>query len=213
MEMMRMWRDGSRFFSRGQMNLSTHGAVGGFPARFMEQDIVYFDLETKRTANDVGGWDQRAKMGMSLGVTYSTRLGEYQIFMEKDVDALIDQLVRADLVVGCNVVRFDYGVLMAYTIMDLPAQCRTLDLITDLETVIGHRVGLDAMASASLGVGKTAGGLDAVRWWREGRLMELAEYCCYDVKCTKLVHEYGRDNGQIFYIDKSQRKQTAVVKW
>ncbi len=30
-------------------------------------DIVYFDLETQRTANDVGGWDKKDLMGMSLG--------------------------------------------------------------------------------------------------------------------------------------------------
>ena len=36
-------------------------------------DIVYFDLETQRTANDAGGWDKKAAMGMSVGVTYSTR--------------------------------------------------------------------------------------------------------------------------------------------
>ena len=43
-------------------------------------DIVYFDLETQRTANDVGGWDRKHEMGMSLGVTYSTRDGIYEIF-------------------------------------------------------------------------------------------------------------------------------------
>jgi hypothetical protein len=179
----------------------------------MEKDIVYFDLETQRTANDAGGWDQKAKMGMSIGVTYSTRLGEYQIFTEKNVDALVQQLLRADLVVGFNVINFDYEVLMAYTIVDLPSQCRTLDLLVEIEKVLGHRVGLDSVASASLGIGKTADGLDAIRWWREKRLMEIAEYCCYDVKCTKVVHEFGRDNGHVFYFDKSQRKQSVSVKW
>ncbi len=104
----------------------------------MEKDIVYFDLETQRTANDAGGWDQKAKMGMSIGVTYSTKLGEYRIFQEKDVDALIKQLLGADLVVGFNLINFDYEVLMAYTIVDLPAQCRTLDLMVDIEKVLGH---------------------------------------------------------------------------
>ena len=41
----------------------------------MPRDIVYFDLETQRTANDVGGWDKKRDMGMSLGVTFSTRTG------------------------------------------------------------------------------------------------------------------------------------------
>ena len=38
-------------------------------------------------------------------------------------------------------------------------------------------------------------------FWKspEGKLVELAEYCCYDVKITKLLHEYGCKNREVFY--------------
>ena len=49
---------------------------------FHVANIVYFDLETQRTANDAGGWDKKRDMGMSVGVTYSTALGEYRIYSE-----------------------------------------------------------------------------------------------------------------------------------
>jgi hypothetical protein len=179
----------------------------------MAPDIVYFDLETQRTANDAGGWDRKRDMGMSIGVTYSTRRGEYRIYAEKKVDALIEQLVRADLVIGYNVVNFDYEVLMGYTVLDLPHQCRTLDLMVDIEAKLGHRLGLDSVATASLGVGKTGDGLDAIRWWREGRLLDIAEYCCFDVKCTKLVHEYGREHKKLHFHDRFQQKRTVPVEW
>src|SRR5215218_4511634 len=179
----------------------------------MSADIVYFDLETQRTANDAGGWQRKQDMGMSVGVTYSTRSGEYRIYSEKQVQELIDQLVRADLVVGYNVVNFDYEVLMGYTILDLPDRCRTLDLLVELERTLGHRVGLDAVANATLGVGKTGDGLDAIRWWREGRLCDIAEYCCFDVKCTKLVHEFGVGNRKLYYHDRFQKKQAVGVEW
>lgn len=179
----------------------------------MSRDIVYFDLETQRTANDAGGWDKKRDMGMSIGVTYSTALGEYRIYTEKNVQQLIDQLCRADLVVGFNVINFDYEVLMGYTILDLPHQCCTLDLMVDIEAKLGHRLGLDAVATATLGVGKTGDGLDAIRWWREGKLLQIAEYCCFDVKCTKLVHEYGRDHKKLFYTDRFQQKKSVAVEW
>ncbi|MGB7840819.1 MAG: hypothetical protein WBL40_22190, partial [Terrimicrobiaceae bacterium] len=83
-------------------------------------DIVYFDLETQRTANDVGGWDRKNRMGMSVGVIYSTANGTYEIFPESRADDLVARLRKADLVVGYNIVSFDYEVLMAYTILDLP---------------------------------------------------------------------------------------------
>jgi hypothetical protein len=179
----------------------------------MSRDIVYFDLETQRTANDAGGWDKKAAMGMSLGVTYSTRLGEYRIYPEKRVNDLVQQLMRADLVVGFNVISFDYEVLMGYTTYDLPHLCTTLDMLVEIEKKLGHRLGLDAVASASLGVGKTGDGLDAIRWWREGKLLEIAEYCCFDVKCTKLVHEFGTAQKQLFYNDRFQQRRSVAVEW
>jgi len=179
----------------------------------MLPDIVYFDLETQRTANDAGGWDRKRDMGMSVGVTYSTRLGEYRIYGERRVEELVQQLLRADLVVGFNVVNFDYEVLMGYTPYDLPHLCRTLDLMVDIEKKLGHRLGLDAVASASIGVGKTGDGLDAIRWWREGRLLDIAEYCCFDVKCTKLVHEFGIAKKQLFYTDRFQQRKSVAVEW
>ncbi len=179
----------------------------------MAKDIVYFDLETQRTANDAGGWDKKRDMGISLAVTYSTASEEYRIFSEKDVNALVDQLVRADLVVGFNVINFDYEVLAAYTILDLAHTTRTLDLLVEIEKKLGHRLSLDSIASATLGVGKTGDGLDAIRWWREGRLLEIAEYCCFDVKCTKLVHEYGAKHHVLQFVDKFQNRRSVQVDW
>ena len=179
----------------------------------MAQDIVYFDLETQRTAGDVGGWSGKAKMGMSIGVTYSTATGQYHIYGEKDTDALVQQLLAADLVVGFNQIYFDYEVLMAYTILDLRDQLRSLDLMLELEKGLDHRPKLEAVAMASLGVGKSADGLQAIRWWQEGKILEIARYCCFDVKATKMVHEYGVKHGHVKYVDKFGRVQTVPVDW
>lgn len=176
-------------------------------------DIVYFDLETQRTANDVGGWDKKAEMGMSLGVTYSTADSAYEIFSEKRAGDLVARLQRADLVVGYNIVSFDYEVLMAYTILDLPHHLPTLDLLLEVEKSIGHRLKLEDVAQGTFGVGKVAEGLDAIRWWREGKLMEIAEYCCFDVKVTKMVHEHGSQHRELYYNDRFNRKQRMEVTW
>ncbi len=179
----------------------------------MPKNIVYFDLETQRSAGDVGGWANKAKMGMSVGVTYSTARGEYVIYSENMVDALVKELMTADLVVGFNVLSFDYEVLMAYTPMDLAYNTRTLDMLNDVATVVGSKLGLDTLAKASLGVGKTAEGMDAVRWWRDGKYLAVAEYCCYDVKATRLVHEYGLRHRQLHYFDRNQHRQSFEIEW
>jgi hypothetical protein len=179
----------------------------------LPMDIVYFDLETQRTANDVGGWDKKHQMGMSVGVTYSTAEGTYEIFSESRAGDLVARLRKADLVVGYNILSFDYEVLMAYTILDLPHYLPTLDLLLHVERASGHRLKLEELAQGTLGMGKIAEGLDAIRWWREGKVMEIAKYCCFDVKVTRLVHEHGVRHGELFYSDRFGRKQRMEINW
>lgn len=176
------------------------------------KNIVYFDLETQKSADEVGGWNNIARMGLSIGVTFSTARGDYQIYGEKQVDELLKDLQRADLVVGFNILRFDYEVLHGYTAYDLN-QLPTLDLMVDLQNKLQHRLSLDSIATATFGVEKTAEGLQAIRWFKEGRLLEIAEYCCYDVKITKLVHEYGRQQRQVHYHNRFGKKMTVPVSW
>ncbi|MEY5016647.1 MAG: hypothetical protein RIS92_3005 [Verrucomicrobiota bacterium] len=179
----------------------------------MERDIVYFDLETQRSSQDVGGWDKKRDMGVSVAVTYSTAAGAYRIYREKEMDALVDQLRRAHMVVGYNLINFDYEVLQKYTVLDLASVVPTLDLLVEIEKRLKSRVPLDAVASASLGVGKTADGLQAIAWWRQGKILEIAEYCCFDVKCTKLVHEFGIQNKKIFYENRSRQRCELAIDW
>jgi DEAD/DEAH box helicase domain-containing protein len=151
-------------------------------------------------------------MGMSIGVTYSTGRGEYTIYSEPKVNDLIRELQRADLVVGFNNLRFDYEVLHGYTAFDL-RQIPTLDLMVDLQQRLQHRLSLDSIATATFGVEKTAEGLQAIQWFKEGRMLEIAEYCCYDVKLTRLVHEYGVQNRQLHYHNRFGRKLSVEVSW
>ncbi|NDB96117.1 MAG: helicase [Verrucomicrobia bacterium] len=176
-------------------------------------NIVYFDLETQKVAAEVGGWGNIDKMGISVAALYHADKGEYSVYLEKDVDRLVAELRRADLVVGFNVLRFDYTVLSAYSVFDF-STVPTLDLMVSIEERIKHRVGLDAVAEATCGVKKTANGMEAIQWWREGKQKQVAEYCCYDVKTTRLVHEHGVRTGKVAYVShKTFLKQYVSVDW
>jgi DEAD/DEAH box helicase domain-containing protein len=177
------------------------------------KNTVYFDLETQKSAEEVGGWDKVRDMRMSIGVTYSTARGEYRIYREQEVNALIDELRRADLVVGFNTVRFDYEVLAGHNPFFEAQQVPTLDMLVELQKTLQHRLSLDSLASATLGVEKTAEGTQALRWYREGKLLEIAEYCCYDVKITRLVHEYGLSHKRLHYLNRAGKKLAVAVTW
>jgi DEAD/DEAH box helicase domain-containing protein len=170
-------------------------------------------LETQKSAGDVGGWDNIRDMRMSVGVTYSTARSEYKIYRETQVNALIEELRRADLVIGFNTLRFDYEVLAGHNPLFDAGQIRSLDMLVDLEKTLRHRLSLDSIAQATLGVEKTSEGLQALRWYREGKLLEIAEYCCFDVKITRLVHEYGAAHKRLHYTDKHGRKLSVAVAW
>jgi hypothetical protein len=176
------------------------------------KNIVYFDLETQRSADEVGGWDKISRMGMSIGVIFHAGRGEYVIFGENHIEELLSCLQRADLVVGFNILRFDYEVLHGYTALDL-RQLPTLDLMVDLQNKLQHRLSLDAIASATFGLEKTAHGMQALDWFKAGRLLDIAEYCCYDVKLTRLVHEHGSKHRQVHYHDRMGKKRTVPVNW
>ncbi|HIL24424.1 MAG TPA: helicase [Verrucomicrobia bacterium] len=178
----------------------------------MSQNIVYFDLETKHSADDVGGWSHIDKMGMSIGVTYSTARGDYKVYGEPEVEDLIKEIQRADLVVGFNHIRFDYRVLEGYSIFDF-SQVPSLDMLIVLNEKLGHRLKLDSIAQATLGCEKSAEGLQAIEWFKQGKMAEIAEYCCFDVKITKLVHEYGAAHGHLFYNNRFGNKLKVEVEW
>jgi DEAD/DEAH box helicase domain-containing protein len=179
----------------------------------LAKNVVYFDLETQKSADEVGGWDRIREMKMSIGVTYSTARGDYKIYGENEVNALIDELRRADLVVGFNNLRFDYEVLAGHNPFFDVEQIPTLDMLVELQKTLQHRLSLDSIASATLGVEKTSEGLQAIRWYKEGRLLEIAEYCCYDVKITRLVHEHGSARKQLHYVNRFGKTMSVSVSW
>jgi len=176
------------------------------------KNILYFDLETQKSAEEFGGWNHISRMGMSVGVTFSTATGDYRIYSEKQVDELIKDLQRADLIVGFNHLRFDYEVLHGYTTFDL-RQLPTLDMMIELQTRLQHRLSLDSIATATFGVEKSAEGMQAIQWYRQGKLLEIAEYCCYDVKLTRLMHEYGLQYRQLHYRNRFGKKLSVPVNW
>jgi DEAD/DEAH box helicase domain-containing protein len=174
--------------------------------------IVAFDLETQHTADEVGGWHNIRDMRLAVAVTYDAALDVYRDYTEEVVDRLIATLHSADLVVGYNVIRFDYEVVRAYTddpLSDLP----TLDMLQDLHRTLGWRPKLDSVAAATLNEGKSADGLQAVRWFQDGQLDKVIAYCRRDVEVTWKVYQFGRRNGFVQYRDRKWRTHKVPVHW
>ena len=173
---------------------------------------VFFDLETKRTFDEVGGRSNIRKLGMAAAVTYNTAAAAYRRYTESRVAELIAELKSADPVVGYNVLEFDYEVLRAYA-DEAFEQLPTLDLMQCLAQRLGFRPSLESVATATLGLNKSADGLQAVRWYRQGLIDKVLDYCEKDVEITRQVYEYGSHHRYVYYWDKQYQRRAVVVSW
>jgi DEAD/DEAH box helicase domain-containing protein len=173
---------------------------------------IIFDLETQNTFQEVGG-HYPDRLQMSVAVTYNTLDQVYRRYTEANASQLALDLSAADLVVGYNLYGFDYVVLQQYTQAVELARLPSVDMMVEIQKRIGFRVGLDAVATATLQVGKSADGLQAVQWWREGRITELFDYCQQDVEVTYRVYDFGKQHRYIQYYDRQYRVKRVPVAW
>lgn len=173
--------------------------------------VVFFDLETQKLADEVGGWKNISKMRVSIAVTYSESTG-LLTFREEDVPALVEFLKAAQLVVGFNHVRFDYEVLRPYTNENLRALAN-LDILQSVESSLGFRLSLDHLAEATLGKKKSGHGTDAAAWFREGKMDLIERYCKDDVLLTRDLYRFGLENGFLKYKRKDRSVAKVVVDW
>ncbi|PIZ53230.1 hypothetical protein COY25_03800, partial [Candidatus Uhrbacteria bacterium CG_4_10_14_0_2_um_filter_41_7] len=150
---------------------------------------VVLDIETSNTFQDVGGYFPE-KLDVSVVVAYYYATDEYESYLVEDLPKLFERLERNGRIIGYNTIGFDIPVLNKYYVGDLMniPQC---DMLAHIHQSLGYRIKLDDVAVASIGIKKSAHGLLAVQWWREGKVQEVINYCQQDVKVTKEVYEFG----------------------
>lgn len=162
----------------------------------MSKEIV-FDIETQNTFFDVD--NDFKKLRVSVVSIYRYETDEYQSFTEDELSKLWPIFERADRIIGYNSEHFDLPVLNNYYLGDL-LKFPHLDLLKVIKENLGIRLKLDDVATATLdNVKKSAAGLQAIQWWKEGKIDEIKKYCEQDVFVTKEVYEFGRKNKQLFY--------------
>lgn len=174
---------------------------------------VFFDLETQRTFDEVGGREGIARLGLACGVTWSAARNDFAVYWEKDAAALVAELKSAERVIGFNIINFDYEVLKPYAPQENFRAFRTTDMLADIFRTLGFRLSLDSIAKATLGESKTADGLQSVQWFRQGELEKVAEYCKADVEITKRIYEFGKANGFVHYYSKLGSKLKVAINW
>lgn len=175
----------------------------------MPRDFLVIDIETKNTFDEVGGQQNLIKLDMSLIGVYSYNKGKFFAIREGNFHELDELFKNAALVVGFSIIRFDLPILNKYVNFDLLRLPR-VDLLHEIEQVLGRRISLDLLAKENLGVGKTGHGLDAIKYYKEGNWDALEKYCLQDVKVTRDLYELAKKQGYLMVPNKFSPHPTKV---
>jgi uncharacterized protein YprB with RNaseH-like and TPR domain len=160
---------------------------------------VVFDIETANIFDDVGSNDA-TKLDISIVGVYEYATDTYTSFSQSEFKAMWPIFERADMIIGFNSNHFDIPLLNKYYPGDL-TKIKSLDLLVEVKKSFGRRLRLDTIAEATLGTNKSGHGLEAVRWWKEGKADLVRKYCLDDVKITKEVYDYALEHKELKYKD------------
>ena len=190
-------------------------------------NYIVLDLETQKLSDEVeGGWNNIKDFGVAVAICwheghYKLKEGFFSIHADWndatqrpaidalsdkgiyvwDIDLLISYLESAPLIVSFNGIKFDYEVLRPYGLKPELLYPKSFDILDRMKKVLGHRVSLESVAQATLGVGKTGSGTEAVRFWKEGKLDAVIDYCKMDVDITKRIYEFIQKHGFCYYLN------------
>jgi DEAD/DEAH box helicase domain-containing protein len=170
---------------------------------------IVLDLETQKSFQEVGGRGKNHLLKVSVCVIYDYSTDKYTAYEEHELSKLAPILQTADQIIGYNILDFDFAVLQPYlnfNIFEVPA----LDLLTEIEKVLQHRIKLEVVAQGTLGTGKSGSGLEALLYYKNGRMDLLKKYCTDDVKITKQVYDYALKNQKVLYKDFFKTKEIPL---
>lgn len=172
---------------------------------------VIFDIETKKLFEEIAGFNP-ADLGVSLVSLYKRTLndkgdeikGEMFSFWGDDLTNLWPHFTNVDRCIGFNSLHFDVPALAPLCPFDLK-KITHFDIMDKVKEKLGFRLGLNAIATETIGHSKSDVGTNAVLYWLEHSpesLKKLRDYCEMDVIVTRDVYDYGRSHGHLKYKDR-----------
>ena len=171
-----------------------------------------FDIETKKSFQEVGGKHNMHLLGVSVVGVYSYADDTFRCYEEKDFPLLEEAFRNATRIIGFNSKHFDVPVLQPHVKVPLTSVPH-LDLMNDIESYLGFRVSLDSLAKMNLGTQKSGHGMDAITWWREGNIEAIKKYCLDDVRITRDIYEFGKKNGHVVAETRTDPRVSIPVSW
>ena len=175
--------------------------------------VVTFDIETSNAFNSLSRNDL-TKLDISIVGIHDSETDEYSSYSQEEFPQLWPILERADMLVGYNSDTFDIPILNRYYPGDL-TKIKSLDLLVEVQQVLGRRLRLQSLAEATLNKGKGGDGLKAIEWWANGEYEKVRTYCIEDVRITRELFDYALEHGSLKYKDLREKREIRIdtSKW
>lgn len=175
--------------------------------------VLTFDIETANWLGDPGVEDYKG-LNIALVGTHDSLTGQYDSFLEADFPRLWKIMEEVDALVGFNSDHFDIPLLNKYYPGDL-ARIKSIDLMVEVQKVIGRRMRLDALAEGTLGKKKSGHGGQSIVWWRAGEVEKVRKYCLKDVELTRNLFDHALEHGSLKYkeLGRTQEVKLDTSSW
>ena len=180
----------------------------------MDKNIVFFDIETKQLIPSNGDLS-----GLEIAIAGVKHGSNDFFFQENEVDNLLASLQKADLIVGHNILRFDYIILKKYAKPELieSLKPKTFDMHFELDRLTGRWISLDDLAKRNVGMTKTVDSKLIPQMWQMGKRDEVKEYLKNDLNMTEKVYLHAKTQGKLKYdhkeYGKSLGERVISLKW
>ena len=181
--------------------------------KYFPMRVITFDIETKNLFQDVGSNDP-TDLDISVVCIHDSETDQYTSYLEADFGKLWPIIEQADAFVTWNGDHFDIPLLNKYYPGDL-SKIKSIDLMREVQTVLGRRLKLDTVGEATLNKNKSGHGLDAIEWWRNGEIEKIIQYCIEDVRLTRNLYDFAKKNGLLKYKELGATKEIKLdtSKW
>lgn len=170
--------------------------------------IITLDIETQNFFQDVGSNDPK-DLDISIVCIHDSEDNTCKSFVVTDMRGLWPILENADAIVTWNGDHFDIPLLNKYYSGDL-TKIRSIDLMKEVQAVLGRRLKLDSVASATLGASKSSNGYQAVEWWKSGEIDKIIKYCTDDVMLTRKLYEHALTHGHLKFEDMGKLRELKL---
>jgi len=187
------------------------------------RNVVVYDLEIKKTIDQCSkGWASHDEMGISVGCAYDYRSEKFRVFMDDNMQELVDRLNEPQtIVVAFNHINFDNKLLRASGFNLKPdSELKNYDMLQVSRDGAGLSVNarvpgfkLDQHLE-TLGLPmKTGDGAMAPIWWQEGKIGKVIDYCMNDVTQEKNLFEFMVKFGKCGSAHKSFYSVLSPYQW